>query len=178
MDEGTAWCRYYATHVRKRGLGLLLAGAALVVSGCTAQGPPEVSFYADGDTARAEPMVHCDVLVKNCDETGNPVSLPVRPGKPVQLSIPNAIAETPWAVTVQYRTSDGKVNYKHETFTSGEQYAYTADPSGKENQILVVEIQQISAAYATTEQGKISLDAGGNPQLVARGIWSLRVDPR
>lgn len=170
--------RYYATHVRKRGLGLLLAGAALVVSGCTASGPPEVSFYADGDTVRAEPMVHCDVLVKNCDESADPVSMPVRPGKPVQLSIPKAIAETPWVVTVQYRTPNGKVRYKHDTFTSGEQYAYTADPSGTKNQLLVVEIQQISAAYATNQQGKLSLDAAGDPQLVARGIWSLQVKPQ
>lgn len=134
-----------------------------------------MSFYADGDTVRTTALIYCDVLLKNCDQAGKPVSLPVRPGMPVQVSIPGAVAETPWTVTVQYRATDGAVRYTHETFTDGEQYAFTADPPGEGNQILVVEIQQLGAAYAANQTGKLIRDAAGNPQLVARGVWSLQL---
>ena len=136
-----------------------------------------MSFYADGDTVRAAPLIYCDVLVKECDQAAGPASLPVRPGMPVQVSIPGAVAETPWTVTVQYRTAGGAVRYTHETFTDGKQYAYTADPPGAGNRILVVEIQQLGAAYAANQQGTPALDPAGNPQLVARGVWSLQVKP-
>ena len=123
-------------------------------------------------------MAYCDVLVRDCVDPAEPAALPVRRGMPVQLSIPDSVAEAPWTVTVEYRTADDEVRYEHEVFTNGDQYAYTADPPGSDNQITVVEIQQISAAYATNDQGEINLDMGGDPQLVARGVWSLQVEPQ
>lgn len=163
--------------MRKRLTGLLLGAAALILAGCSAPSAPKVSFYADGDTVRATPLIYCDVLVRQCDQAGNPAALEVRPGIPVQVSIPGEVAETPWKVIVQYRTADGTMRYTRETFTDGEQYAYTADPPGPHAQILVVEVQQLGAAYAADKQGNALLDAAGNPQLVARGVWSLQVEP-
>lgn len=129
-----------------------------------------MSFYADGDTVRTAPMLYCDVRVRDCEKPAEPATLSARAGMPVQVSIPGDVADTPWSVTVQYRTNAGKVRYSHATFTSGQQHAYTADPPGSSNQILVVEIQQLG--------GALTKDANGNLQPLARGVWSLQVEPQ
>lgn len=125
---------------------------------------------------RAAPLLYCDVRVQHCDQAGSPVTLKVPAGMPVQVSIPGAVAETPWKVIVQYRTPHG-VRYQQQTFTQGKQYAYTAEPPSPQARVLVVEIQQLGVAYAADKSGNLILDAAGNPQLVARGVWSLQANP-
>lgn len=160
--------------MRTRRLGLLAAVAVLLVAGCSAPTDPRVSFYADGDTVRSAPLLYCDVRVSSCEQPTGPVSLDIRPGMPVQVSVPGSVARTPWTVTVQYRTADGTVRKSRETFTDGEQYAYTVTPPTPTARILVVEVQQLGAAYAADSQGDPILDDAGSPQLVARGVWSVQ----
>ncbi|PRX50237.1 uncharacterized protein DUF2771 [Prauserella shujinwangii] len=162
----------------RRVLVALLTGGALVTAGCSAPGAPEVSFYADGDTVRAQPLIYCDALVRDCERGGTAATLKARPGEPVQVSVPADVAETPWAVNVQYLGPDGSPRpVRQEVFTDGEQHAYTARPDSPEGQLVVVEIQQLGAAYAANERGEPILDEAGQPQLVVRGVWSLQVEP-
>lgn len=163
---------------RGRFLGLVAAGA-LALTGCSATvGPPEVTFYGDGHTVNTGPAEYCDVLVRNCDKHPDRiVSLKVRKGMPVQISVPSEISKTPWLVNVQYADAQGKLQLKQQYFTPGSQLAYTAAPDNVDDQLVVVEVQQIGAAYAADQNGTPIVDENGNPQLVARAYWSLQVQP-
>ncbi len=157
----------------------LLAGAVAAVAGCSAPPQPEVTFFADGDTERAAPLRYCDALLTSCEPTrGEPATLDVRPGMPVQVSVPSEVARTPWVVNIQYLDDQGRPQpVRQEVFTSGERHAYTALPEAPGDQLLVVEVQQLGAAYAADAQGDPILDEAGEPQLVARAVWSLRIQP-
>jgi hypothetical protein len=160
-------------------LAAVLTCAALAVAGCSAPDvTPEVTFYADGETTEAEALIYCDVLVRECEQVGESATLTARPGRPVQISVPSEVAEAPWVVNIQYLNAEGKLQpVKQEFFSQGTQHAYTATGNGPGYQILVVEVQQLGAAYAADEDVNPLLDAAGNPQLVARAVWSLQATP-
>ncbi|MGW4590307.1 DUF2771 family protein [Amycolatopsis thermoflava] len=159
---------------------LLLSAGALALTGCSATvGPPEVTFFGDGHTVNAEPIVNCDALLKSCSENPDAaVTLKVRPGKPVQISVPSEIGDTPWLVNVQYANAKGELQpVKQQFFSPGDKLAYTATGATPDDQLVVVEVQQLGAAYAADQAGNPILDENGNPQLVARAFWSLQVEP-
>lgn len=165
--------------MRRRRLFGLLAVGALVLTGCSTQiGPPEVTFYGDGHTVHTGPAVHCDALVRNCDQNPKAIAtLKVRKGLPVQISVPSELSDTPWLVNVEYADAHGNEQIKQQFFAPGSTLAYTASPDGPDNQLVVVEVQQIGAAYAADQTGHPILDENGNPQLVARAYWSLQIQP-
>ncbi len=150
-----------------------------MLAGCSAPAPPEVTFYADGESVHAQPWRYCDALVTSCEsDPDEPSVLDVRAGEPVQVSVPTDVAETPWLVNIQYTDSEGTVRpIRQEVFTPGERHAYTAVPQAPAEQLLVVEVQQLSKAYAADAQGNPVVDESGRPQLVARAVWALRIDP-
>ena len=156
--------------------GVVVGGSTGGVTGCSTVGPPEVTFYADGHTVNAAPFQYCDVLVRNCTK-GNPASLKVRAGKPVQISVPSDVADTPWLVITQYVDASGEPKVKQQFFAPKAKLAYTATGDAPTDSVLVVEVQQLGAAFAADAQGNPILDENGNPQLVARGIWSLQLKP-
>ncbi|CAM2795482.1 DUF2771 domain-containing protein [Saccharomonospora xinjiangensis] len=164
--------------MRRSVVALVAAGAAAVATGCSAPQPPEVTFYTDGDSVTAPPLSYCDALLKDCDTDGEPVSLDARPGRPVQISLPAEIAETPWLVIVQSAAPDGTLlPMRQEVFTDGTRLAYTVVPESPGHQPLVVEVQQLGAAYAVDDSDKPIVDERGEPQLVVRGVWSLQIEP-
>ncbi|HKS45190.1 MAG TPA: DUF2771 family protein [Amycolatopsis sp.] len=157
---------------------VVLVGGVLALSGCSAAGPPEVTFYSDGHTVNARPLKECDALVRDC--TADPdaaVSLKVRPGKPVQVSVPSEIGDTPWLVITQYADATGTLKAKQQFFSPNAKLAYTATSDTPADQLMVVEVQQLGAAYAADAAGNPVLDENGNPQLLARAYWSLQVQP-
>ncbi|WP_253826695.1 DUF2771 family protein [Prauserella aidingensis] len=159
----------------RRAVGALLACAALFVTGCSAAPDPEVTFYADGDSTVAAPLIYCDEVLKQCGDEHRPVNLDVRPGMPVQVSVPGSVADTPWVIIVQYvNTETGKESIDQQAFTDGSQHAYTATPPTSKDRVAVIEVQQIGAAYGVDQQGNPIVDENGQPQLVTRGIWSLQ----
>lgn len=161
-----------------RGLLLLVAGAVLTLSGCAPAGPPEVTFYSDGHTVDAKPLIDCDVLVRNCSKDPNAtVNLRARPGKPVQVSVPSDVGDTPWLVITQYADATGALKAKQQYLPRNTKLAYTATPNAPGDQLVVVEVQQLGAAFAADPSGKPILDENGNPQLVARAYWSLQIQP-
>jgi uncharacterized protein DUF2771 len=165
--------------MRRSRLLLLLAGGALALTGCsTSVGPPQVTFYGDGHTVNANPVVDCDALVRKCDKYPDAgVSLKVRAGKPVQISVPSDISGTPWLVNVQYADPQGNLRVKQQFFSPDSRLAYTATVDNPADRLVVVEVQQLGAAYAADQAGNPIVDENGNPQLVARAFWSLQIRP-
>ncbi|MDV6014371.1 DUF2771 family protein [Haloechinothrix sp. LS1_15] len=154
--------------------------AALALAGCGEVGPPDMTVYSDGETVTVEPSTYCDVHVTECD-SGEPDehTLPTRPGEPAQISVPGEVAETPWLVNVQAADADGTpLPIEQEFFSPGESYAFTAEPPSPEATLLVVEVQQLGAAYAADQAGEPILDEQGAMQAVARGIWPITFEPR
>lgn len=152
----------------------MLAGAALAAAGCSVP-DPEITFYADGESTVAEPLIYCDEVLNECGDRSTPVDLDVRAGKPVQVSLPSDVTDTPWVIIVQYvNTQTGQEKVRQRAFTDGARQAYTATPPTEQDRVAVVEVQQIGAAYASNQQGEPMTDENGQPQLVSRGIWSLQ----
>lgn len=163
----------------RRTAAALLTGLALLTAGCARVGPPELSVYADGDHINVEPLRYCDLLVRQCEpRSGVQGALTTLPGQPVQISVPSEIAETPWAISVQFETPDGTRPVIEEFFSPGERFAYTATPKRPGDRVLLIEVQQLGAAFAADEKGMPILDENGSPQLVVRGVWSVRFDAR
>lgn len=161
--------------MRRSAMVASFAVGAALLTGCSAPGEPEVTFFADGKTIRIEPTVHCDIFSGACKQSqANPASLKARPGKSVQISVPAEIADTPWQVIVVHANSKGELQPALEKrFTGKEQFAYTASTPNKDDQILGIEVQQPAPAV---EQGKLVVEDDGTPVLVMRAFWSLQID--
>ncbi|WP_367132862.1 DUF2771 family protein [Saccharothrix sp. HUAS TT1] len=153
-------------------VSLLVSGLAL--AGCAAPVDPEVTFYADGRVVYVEPSQYCDLQSENCDVDPGAVGvLRVRPGKPVQISVPGELADTAWSVKFTYRNARGEQQepLRSKLFTSREpRFAYTLVLPNPDDQLESVEVQQYGA--------RIEASTTGTVDFVARGTWVLSVDDR
>ncbi|MFF0542412.1 DUF2771 domain-containing protein [Nocardia thailandica] len=97
---------------------ILAAVALLVVAGATAaitafaihrapERHPQITAYADGTTVTVDPFLYCTVRMEDCTY-GETTPLTVRSGYPVQLSLPDKIADSPWLVQLIYQRPDGE----------------------------------------------------------------------
>jgi Protein of unknown function (DUF2771) len=68
---------------------------------------PEISAYSDGQLVRLGPYRYCEVLnPTDCETPRTDGELVVDPRHPVQLSVPTAIAKTPWVLVRSYESAD------------------------------------------------------------------------
>ncbi len=146
----------------------------LFVTGCAAPGHPEVTFYADGKAIDVKPTQYCDLKVENCDvdpEAGG--VLRVRPGRPVQISVPGELAQSAWAVKFTYRNARGETQepLRSKVFTKSDpRHAYTLVLPNRDDQLESVEVQQYGS--------RIESSTTGTFDFVARATWVLSVDDR
>ncbi|HEY2058091.1 MAG TPA: DUF2771 family protein [Amycolatopsis sp.] len=157
--------------MRRSRVVAVLAAGGLAVAGCSAPGPAEVTFYADGHTIRVGPIGNCDITTGVCAaDPGAAGTLKVRPGRSVQVSVPKEVAETPWKITVQYVNGKGQpLPLKEDIITSRDRYAYTAAPPAKDDQIVVVEIAQATVISRTGDPN--------DAEPITTALWSLQVRP-
>ncbi|MGH3433243.1 MAG: DUF2771 family protein [Thermocrispum sp.] len=151
----------------RRRPAVLLAALGLVLAGCGTQGPPELTVYADGRAVELAPVQYCDVQVSDCDANpGAKARMTLRPGRPLQISVPAGVAESPWVVYVQSTDAEGKPQpVRQRFFGPDEAFAYTARP-GPGQRLLTVEVQQAGGRF----------DPDG--QLLARGVWAVQLRER
>jgi len=148
-------------------LGLLVCTVALGAGavGCSSSTPlPQITFYADYTTTVTGPTTYCSFDFAQCS-TGSTAQLPVRPGTPLQVSLPTEIGEAPWRLLTSYRTAAGVDEIVQHYYRPGERLAVTVTPPEQGDQLIGVEIQLPSGAT----------DPQGNP--IARATWSVRTDP-
>ncbi|HEY3709315.1 MAG TPA: DUF2771 family protein [Amycolatopsis sp.] len=157
--------------MRRSRVVAVLAAGGLAVAGCSAPGPAEVTFYADGHTIRVGPIGNCDITTGVCAaDPGAAGTLKVRPGRSVEVSVPKEVAETPWKITVQYVNGKGQPQpLKEDIITSRDRYAYTVAPPTKDDQIVVVEIAQATVISRTGDPN--------DAEPITTALWSLQVRP-
>ncbi|MFE2750852.1 DUF2771 family protein [Actinosynnema sp. NPDC059335] len=153
---------------------VLIPLALLVLAGCAAPTDPEVTFYADGRTITVRPSQYCDLQSENCEVDADAVGvLRVRPGKPVQISVPGDLAESAWSVKFTYRNAKGEPQepLRSKLFTERDpRHAYTLVLPNPDDQLESVEVQQYGA--------RIEAGTAGAFDFVARGTWVVSIDDR
>lgn len=92
--------------------GLLVIGVAsvAVLALLISDAPthrPTITAFADGKAVTVEPYLYCPVEAPLCDPDGASASLPVRAGRPLQLSLPSEITSAPWIVAAVYSDGSG-----------------------------------------------------------------------
>ena len=122
---------------------LLPLVAVLVLSACSSQ-PPEVTFAAGGTSAVARPTQYCDLELKDCTgDAAAPVTLAVPPGMPLQVTVPEDIAQTPWQVVFSYRDANGaQSDERSPVFGPGERTEWTLQLATPNDRLLTAEVQQ------------------------------------
>ncbi|GAA4425832.1 DUF2771 family protein [Actinokineospora soli] len=133
---------------------IAILAAAFALAGCGAVPAPEVTFYADGAAVRAHPQILCDLATLTCAQDEDAVvSLDIRPGFPVQISVPVSIAEEPWGVVFSYLDRDGKrVDGSSRIFVPGQfkQYAYTLELPSPDDRLLFAAVQRLAIVQGET----------------------------
>jgi hypothetical protein len=152
----------------RRGVLLLLlaVGAVPVLSSCSTPNP-DMTFFASGTSVSVAPVQYCDRLERHCAANGDAAaSLTVRGADPVQISAPEEVAATPWQVAARFKGANGDEYVScSPLFPAGQRYAYTVTPPRAGDQLVLIEVYQISATMFQMPNGDIVTPA--------RGTWVL-----
>jgi hypothetical protein len=154
-----------------RGLKPLLAIAGIALAGCSAPAEPQVTFFSHGQSVEVDAARYCDPTGADCaPPTTNPVGrLPVPPGSPLQISVPQQVAAAPWQVAFVYRGVNGEeVGGKTPVFAPNKQYAYTLRLPPDGARFEHIEVQRFSAVLSAGDEGGVDFGIGGS--------WILKVD--
>ncbi|MFE3542539.1 DUF2771 domain-containing protein [Nocardia sp. NPDC059177] len=68
---------------------------------------PRITAYAHGEAVTVDPFMFCTVTMQDC-RYGETTELAVPSGLPVQLSLPDKIAESPWLIQLIYQRPTGE----------------------------------------------------------------------
>jgi hypothetical protein len=141
-------------------------GGLVVLSSCSVPNP-EITFFSSGHSITVAPIQYCDVQDQHCTANGAAAaSLTVIPGQPVQVSVPQEVADTPWQVAARFRDASGSEYAScSPLFSVGQRYAYTIYPPHTGDQLVLVEIYQSSGTLAMTSAGDVYTPV--------RGTWVL-----
>ena len=152
----------------KRLVPLVLAGAGVLASACSAPPLPQVTFFAVNTTAVTGPSEYCDLQVNKCAaDPSAGATLKVPPNKPLQISVPTEIGDAAWQVAFKYKLNGQEQEGRTAVFGKGERLAYTLELPGAA-QLETAEVQR----YA----GVLTLDPNtGEPQFVVGATWVLSV---
>lgn len=148
-----------------RGLKPLLAVAGIALAGCSAPAEPQITFYSHGDSVEVEPARYCDATGENCaPPPANPVGeLPVPEKAPLQISVPEEVATTPWQVAFIYRSTDGQErDGRSPVFAPNERHAFTLHLPPDGARLEHVEVQQFSAMLTAGSEGGVDFGIGGS----------------
>jgi hypothetical protein len=148
----------------------LLAGPAVAVlllaAGCGAD-PPQVTFTAAGTTVSARPAQYCDVKLTECtDDGGATVQLAVPAGTPLQVAVPDEIAQAPWHVVFSYRDGTGQEVDARGPVLAAKQRDYTLTLPQPTDRLVTAQVQQFGPAPRINEQS-------GEVEFPVRGSWVL-----
>ncbi|MGI5125966.1 DUF2771 family protein [Pseudonocardia sp. CA-107938] len=150
---------------------LLLIVLALSVTACSSapDGPPQVTFTANGQSATARPTQYCDAAFADCrNDAEAPVELRVPPGTPVQVSVPAEISSTPWLIVFTTVATDGtRTDGRTPLFTPAHPTStYELTLPQPTDRLLTAQVQQLGAPPQANEDN-------GGVDFPARATWVL-----
>lgn len=154
-----------------RGLKPLLAVAGIALAGCSAPSEPRVTFYSHGEAVEVEPARYCDANGENCSPPPeDPVGeLEVPADEPLQISVSQEVASTPWQVVFLYRNAQGQeLDGRSSVFAPDQRHSYTLRLPDDGEQLEHVEVQQFSAVLTPGPEGGVNFGIGGSWVLDAR----------
>ncbi|HVV19820.1 MAG TPA: DUF2771 family protein [Pseudonocardiaceae bacterium] len=145
---------------------LVAVGGLIGLSACSVPNP-DITFYSSGRSVTAAPIQYCDVREEHCAADGSAAaSLTVIPGQPVQISVPQEVANTPWQVGARFRDASGSEYAScSPLFSVGQRYAYTVYAPHAGDQLVLIEIYQSSGTLAMTPDNQVYMPI--------RGTWVL-----
>jgi hypothetical protein len=148
-----------------------VVAAALLLAACSSSEPPQVTFAAGEASVEARPTQYCDVALTQC--TGDPtapVELAVPPGTPVQITVPDAISQTPWQVVFSYRDANGaQADERSPVFAPSERSIWTLELAAPTDRLLTAQVQQYGPPpQIDPETGEV--------QFPIRASWVLTAD--
>lgn len=124
---------------------LPVLAAVLLLAGCGGDAPPpQVTFAAGTSSAVARPTQYCDLALKNCTgDASAPVTLAVPAGTSLKVTVPDAIASTPWQVVFTYRDATGaQVDGRSAVFAPNRAHDYSLDLPDPADRLLLAQVQQ------------------------------------
>jgi hypothetical protein len=146
---------------------LLAAAALLLAAGCGAGDPPQVVFRAAEATVTARPAQYCDLKLTDCDaDAGAPVRLAVPVGTPLQVDVPDDVAQAPWHVVFRYRDAAGQEDEARSPVFAKKERGYTLTLPADTDRLIHAEVQQFGPAPKINEQT-------GEVEFPVRGTWVL-----
>jgi len=158
---------------RRVGVVAAVVAGSLLLAGCEAP-RPDVTFYGNRTAVETGPTRWCDVDVTaeqvNCVEMAEQdvERLSLRPGQSVQINVPSAIGDTPWAVYFRYLDAGGDLqDGRSEIFTDG-QLAYTLRTFDEQDQLVLVEVRSGFILMGGQDSGV---------DFAATHSWGLLIDP-
>ena len=147
-------------------IGLALTAVLGSVVACS-KPEPAVSFFSHGTTVSTQPSAYCDIQVTKCYATDRSVqTLRVPAGSPLQISVPDDVANAAWVVLFKYTDANGKEQQaRSPLFKASTQYAYTLTGPTPSDQITAVQVEIVGAIeMAPTDTA---------PTYLATTFWSL-----
>jgi Protein of unknown function (DUF2771) len=146
--------------------------AALVLAGCGSTPPPDVTFAVGQANVVARPTQYCDIDLTNCtSDAAAPVELAVPPGTPLQITVPDAIASTPWQVVFSYREGSGaQTDGRSPVFAVNAQRTYSLTLPAPTDRLLAAQVQQ----YGPPPQANVET---GELEFPIRASWVLTTKP-
>ena len=133
------------------------AVVGVLVSGCGHAGPPQVTFFANGTAVATGPSEYCDTEVEHC--VADPkagVTLQVRPGQPVQISVPSEVGSAVWQVVFKYRNRAGaEIDDRSRVFPANDRLAYTLVLPEAGDQLTTAEVQRFSTVVTQQADGEL-----------------------
>jgi hypothetical protein len=145
---------------------LAVAAVVLLAAGCGAE-PPQVTFSASGTSVMARPSQYCDVKLADCTgDAAATVQLAVPAGMPLQVAVPDGVAEAPWHVVFSYRDGGGQQVDARSPLFSQKQHDYTLTLPEPADQLLTAQVQQFGPAPQINEDT-------GEIEFPVRGSWVL-----
>jgi Protein of unknown function (DUF2771) len=152
---------------------LAVLWCGLLLTACEAP-RPDVTFYGNRAAVNTAPTRWCEVddtaQFVSCTETpaDQLPRLTLRPGDSVQINVPSAVGDSPWAAYVRYLDEDGELaDGRTEIFTDG-RLAYTVHPPSERDQLVAVEVRS-DFVLTPGEQGAVDF--------AAKHSWLLLIDP-
>ena len=150
----------------------LVAATALLLASCGSDEPPQVTFASGSASAVARPAQYCDIDLTDCEgDPAAPVALPVPPGTPVQVTVPDGIAQSPWQVVFSYRDANGtQTDERSPVFAPQERSTWTLQLAAPADRLITAQVQQYGPPpQANPDTGEIEFPIRASWVLNAAG---------